>query len=30
MQDNLRLHPNFIAILLLPPVLLGTLAMWRR
>jgi hypothetical protein len=30
MLDNLRIHRKFIAILLLPLVLLAALAIWRR
>jgi hypothetical protein len=30
MLDNLRTHRNFIAILLLPLVLLAALAIWKR
>jgi hypothetical protein len=30
MLDNLRIHRNFIAILLLPLGLLAALAVWRR
>ncbi len=30
MLDNLRIHQKFIAVLLLPLVLLAALAIWRR